>query len=203
MDNYLYSNSKDFLKHLFYWFCHHFTKQLVNDSNLLLFQMGFALFFNILAVIISAVASVVLIIFTSLVSEVIDYSNRHGGCQTVGDMCQCRYNDAGDEIDCKYKYKNVKRSMWQYKSIQIYCIVVGSYILKIHSEIIAISTTVLASITTVRKYSTGNMNCDDLDTLRTIIIVVLIVYIILTVTTFIASIFGCMGTCCAPVVSNT
>lgn len=48
----------------------------------------------------------------------------------------------------------------------------------------------------------GNMSCSDLDTLRTIIMVVLVVYIILTVTTFIASIFGCLGTCCAPTVSN-
>ena len=61
--------------------------------------------------IMSAIASAVLIIFMALVNKVIDYSKEHGGCQTVDDMCKCTYNDAGDKIDCKYKYKNVKRSI--------------------------------------------------------------------------------------------
>ena len=70
--------------------------------------MAFALFFNILAVIISAIASVVLILFTALVSEVIDYTERHNKCQTIGDMCECRYNDEGDTINCKYNVQKCK-----------------------------------------------------------------------------------------------
>ena len=52
-----------------------------------------------------------------------------------------------------------------------------------------------------RNYSLGNMNCDDLDTLRAVVIAMMIFYFIITVTSFISSIFGCLGTCCAPVVS--
>ena len=70
--------------------------------------MGFALFFNILAVIISAIASVVLILFTALVSEVVDYSKRNNNCKTIGGMCECQYNDEGDTINCKYNVQKCK-----------------------------------------------------------------------------------------------
>ncbi|XP_046857208.1 uncharacterized protein LOC124450627 isoform X5 [Xenia sp. Carnegie-2017] len=43
-----------------------------------------------------------------------------------------------------------------------------------------------------------NMKCDDIDTVYSVFVAVLVVYIILTIVTFTASIFGCMGTCCAP-----
>ncbi|XP_028399392.1 uncharacterized protein LOC114522836 [Dendronephthya gigantea] len=97
--------------------------------------MGFALFFNIIAVIVSIGGSIALIIFTILLNEVVEDE-----CTYFEDTCTCSY---GGE--------------------------------------------------------SGNINCDDLDTLRNIIIVCLVFFIILTVTTFTASILGCLGTCCAPV----
>ena len=64
--------------------------------------MGFALFFNILAVIISAIGTIVMIIFTAVINRVVEYS-KNNNCQTsVNGMCKC------DDVNCKYKYKNVK-----------------------------------------------------------------------------------------------
>ena len=71
--------------------------------NFFLFQMGFALFFNILAVIVSAIGTVVLIIFTAVLNQVVDYYNREtSDCVSTDGYCKCIYNDSGDEIDCKY-----------------------------------------------------------------------------------------------------
>ncbi|XP_046857206.1 uncharacterized protein LOC124450627 isoform X3 [Xenia sp. Carnegie-2017] len=47
-------------------------------------------------------------------------------------------------------------------------------------------------------FVSGNMKCEDIDTVYSVFVAVLVVYIILTIVTFTASIFGCMGTCCAP-----
>ncbi|XP_028399354.1 uncharacterized protein LOC114522805 [Dendronephthya gigantea] len=105
--------------------------------------MGFALFFNILAVIVSLGGSITLVIFTVLLNEVLNYNN----CSTAGNTCTCIYNKSPGETDSE---------SW-------------------------------------------NMKCDDLDTVHAIIIVCLVVFIILTINSLTASIFGCLGTCCAPV----
>ena len=67
--------------------------------------MGFALFFNILAVIVSAIGTVVLIIFTAVLNEVANYYNKvedDSQCKTEDGYCKCTYNDSGDKIYCKY-----------------------------------------------------------------------------------------------------
>ncbi|XP_046857204.1 uncharacterized protein LOC124450627 isoform X1 [Xenia sp. Carnegie-2017] len=56
------------------------------------------------------------------------------------------------------------------------------------------STSIYSDYNSVR----WNMKCDDIDTVYSVFVAVLVVYIILTIVTFTASIFGCMGTCCAP-----
>ncbi|XP_028399525.1 uncharacterized protein LOC114522938 [Dendronephthya gigantea] len=110
--------------------------------------MGFALFFNIIAVIISTIATIVLIVFTAAMNEVIKYKNRTSyGCHpTDDDRCKCKY---GDEYDIRDE--------------------------------------------------TYDMKCSDLDTIYSVFIACLVIFIIITITCFAASIFGCMGTCCAPV----
>ncbi|XP_028411966.1 uncharacterized protein LOC114534695 [Dendronephthya gigantea] len=97
--------------------------------------MGFALFFNIIAVIVSLGASVALTILTILLNEVKD---ENLVCVSHGDTCTC-----SDSVS------------W-------------------------------------------NMHCEDFDTIHILTIVCLVFFIILTITTFTASIFGCLGTCCAP-----
>ena len=65
--------------------------------------MGFALFFNIIAVIVSAAASIVLIIFTIALNEY--YSNQNK-CLPISDKCYCSYTDGSgsyDSVTCKYK----------------------------------------------------------------------------------------------------
>ena len=53
--------------------------------------MGFSLFFNIIAVIISTAASIVLIIITVAMNEFTgDYNSQ---CQTIDDQCVCTYDD--------------------------------------------------------------------------------------------------------------
>lgn len=107
--------------------------------------MGFALFFNIIAVILSCAASIVLIIFTAALNQVVAFSDCHPSLD--GTRCTCplsRYDDTD-----------------------------GS--------------------------ETWDIKCSDLNTLHTIMIAMVVVFVILTITTFTASIFGCLGTCCAPV----
>ena len=53
--------------------------------------MGFALFFNIIAVVISTAASIVLIIITVVLKEFTGDNRKH--CITVGDQCTCNYYD--------------------------------------------------------------------------------------------------------------
>ena len=66
--------------------------------------MGFALFFNIIAVIISTVASVILIIIIAVINEFVnDYKTN---CEDVNDKCTCYYykNDrtvTTDSVTCK------------------------------------------------------------------------------------------------------
>ncbi|XP_028399394.1 uncharacterized protein LOC114522837 [Dendronephthya gigantea] len=105
--------------------------------------MGFALFFNIIAVIVSLGASAALTILTILLNEVKDGNML---CTYHGDTCTCLYRSGSGEVDSV---------SW-------------------------------------------NMHCDDFDTIHILIIVCLVAFIILTITTFTASIFGCLGTCCAP-----
>ena len=59
-------------------------------------QMGFALFFNILAVIVSLGASAALILFTVLLNEV---RENKMVCTNVGSTCTCKYRSGPDEID--------------------------------------------------------------------------------------------------------
>ena len=72
--------------------------------------MGFALFFNIIAVILSTVASIVLIIFVIALSEVFDYENGvSSNCQpddASPDRCVCKYDDSNINYDsCKFIQK--------------------------------------------------------------------------------------------------
>jgi hypothetical protein len=63
--------------------------------------MGFALFFNIIAVIISTVASIILIIIIAAVNEFVgDYETN---CIDVNDKCTCFYNrnDRTNYVTCK------------------------------------------------------------------------------------------------------
>ena len=67
--------------------------------------MGFALFFNIIAVIVSTIATIVMIIFTAVINEVVRYRDRTGyGCMDTGDdRCTCIYGNDYDKsnITCK------------------------------------------------------------------------------------------------------
>ena len=71
--------------------------------------MGFALCFNIFAVIISSVASIFLIIITIAMNEFASDYKSH--CISVGDQCKCFYSKYDrshsetdyDYISCKYK----------------------------------------------------------------------------------------------------
>ena len=71
--------------------------------------MGFALFFNIIAVILSTVASIVLIIFVVVLNEIFGFQDGVStNCQTSGvmsDHCTCVYNDRGDNVICKLVQK--------------------------------------------------------------------------------------------------
>ncbi|XP_046856794.1 uncharacterized protein LOC124450236 isoform X2 [Xenia sp. Carnegie-2017] len=99
--------------------------------------MGFALFFNIIAVIVSSIATLVLILATILFAS-LKSKWESNECSSSGEGgCSC-----GDE--------------------------------------------------------TYTMDCGDINTIFIVFIAVLVLYIILTITTFSASIFGCLGTCCAP-----
>ena len=61
--------------------------------------MGFALFFNIIAVIISTAASIVLMIITVAMNEFAgDYNSQ---CKTIDDQCVCTYDDDRSQYDTK------------------------------------------------------------------------------------------------------
>ena len=70
--------------------------------------MGFALCFNIFAVIISSVASILLIIITIAMNEFAsDYKSY---CINAGDRCECVYSkydhshtETDYDVSCKYK----------------------------------------------------------------------------------------------------
>jgi uncharacterized protein YxeA len=66
--------------------------------------MGFALFFNIIAVIVSTVASIILIIFTIALNNFLDRQNQ---CiTTLDNQCKCDYDYdssySSDYITCEY-----------------------------------------------------------------------------------------------------
>ncbi|CAB4037191.1 Hypothetical predicted protein [Paramuricea clavata] len=106
--------------------------------------MGFALFFNIIAVIIASVASVFLILITAIMKEFQgDYQR---SCIEINNRCICYHNN------------NDRTSYVEWK-----------------------------------------MKCSDIDPVYSLFVAALVAYIILAVTSFTASIFGCRGTCCAPV----
>ena len=69
--------------------------------------MGFALFFNIIAVIVSTVASIILIIFTAALNEF--YSDWRDKCSAPfgnDNQCQCTLYDgsySSTSETCKYK----------------------------------------------------------------------------------------------------
>ena len=63
--------------------------------------MGFALFFNIIAVIISTAASIVLIIITVIMKEFTGDNRKH--CHnTIADQCKCTYQYDDDSSSTTY-----------------------------------------------------------------------------------------------------
>ena len=70
--------------------------------------MGFALFFNIIAVILSTVASIVLILFVVLLNEIFGGDGVSKNCKPdliSPDHCKCHYNNDNDNVICKLIHK--------------------------------------------------------------------------------------------------
>lgn len=60
--------------------------------------MGFAMFFNIIAVIVSCAASIALILFTSVLNKVLDMNDCHQSSDGNECTCPISHNDYSDTV---------------------------------------------------------------------------------------------------------